>query len=141
MENHILFKCENCGSADFVEREDGELECKYCHATYRKKPNNKIEMSIGDKTASIDFGDMGEKLGKTVKDNKKIIFGIMSILFGNIGINHLLMGEIGKFVLSFLFCWTLVPTIIGLVQGIKALSMSKEEFEELMKKHPKCLIK
>ncbi len=63
----------------------------------------------------------------------KLAAGILAICFGDIGLHHFYLGHIGLGILSVLFSWTLIPGIIGLVQGIIYLTQSDEEF--CMKNH------
>ncbi len=53
----------------------------------------------------------------------------MSFLGGTWGIQHFYLGKIGKGVLSIVFSWTIIPTIIGFVDAIRFLSMTDEQFD------------
>lgn len=58
----------------------------------------------------------------------KTTAGLFGILLGGIGVHKFYLGESGAGVLYVLFSWTGIPTIIGLVEGIRYLSMSDAEF-------------
>ncbi|GAB4124204.1 MAG: hypothetical protein OHK0045_11100 [Raineya sp.] len=49
-------------------------------------------------------------------------------MLGSWGGQHFYLGNVGKGILSVFFSWTFIPAIIGVVDGIKFLSMSEEEF-------------
>ena len=53
---------------------------------------------------------------------------MFSILLGGLGIHHFYLGRIGLGVLYVIFCWTLVPAIVGFIEGIIYLSMSDAAF-------------
>lgn len=54
--------------------------------------------------------------------------GILGILLGGIGVHKFYLGQIGMGILYLLFCWTGVPSIIGLIEGIIILCKTDEEF-------------
>lgn len=56
--------------------------------------------------------------------------GAMGVLIGGLGIHKFYLGAWGWGVLYFLFCWTLVPAILGLVEGTRYLFLSQEEFDQ-----------
>lgn len=60
---------------------------------------------------------------------KKGITAMLSLFLGSWGGQHFYLGNIGKGVLSFIFSFTLIPAIIGIVDAIKFLTMSEEEFD------------
>lgn len=68
----------------------------------------------------------------------KIAAGLMGIFLGIFGIHKFYLGESGKGVLYLLFCWTGIPAIIGFIEGIVYLFMSKEEFDEKYNKKEKA---
>jgi TM2 domain-containing membrane protein YozV len=51
----------------------------------------------------------------------KLPYGVCGILLGCFGVNSFIAGNIGMGVLKIIFCWTGIPGIIGLIQGILAL--------------------
>lgn len=58
----------------------------------------------------------------------KLAAGILAILLGGIGVHKFYLGKIGIGVIYLLFCWTGIPAIIGLVEGIIILCQSDEDF-------------
>lgn len=59
----------------------------------------------------------------------KILAGILAILFGGIGVHKFYLGKIGMGILYLLFCWTYIPTVVGLVEGIIYLCSNDENFQ------------
>ncbi len=59
----------------------------------------------------------------------KIVAGILAILLGDIGVHKFYLGKIGQGILYLLFCWTGIPAIIGLIEGILYLLASDQEFQ------------
>ena len=58
----------------------------------------------------------------------RITAGIFALLLGGIGIHKFYLGQIGAGVLYVLFCWTLIPYLIALVEGIIYLTMDDAAF-------------
>lgn len=63
-------------------------------------------------------------------DKDKTVAGVLAILLGDIGIHKFYLGQTGKGILYLLFCWTLIPAIIALIEGIQILCMSDEKFQK-----------
>ena len=58
---------------------------------------------------------------KEEKKDKKV-FGLLAILCGGFGIHKFYEGKIGMGFLYLIFCWTFIPAIISLIEGIQALT-------------------
>lgn len=69
---------------------------------------------------------------RTLNRNRKdkTTAGILGILLGGLGAHKFYLGDTVKGIIYLLTCWTIIPGIIGLVEGIKYLTMSNEEFDE-----------
>ncbi|MDE5654076.1 MAG: TM2 domain-containing protein [Clostridia bacterium] len=59
----------------------------------------------------------------------KYVAGILAILLGDLGIHKFYLGKIGSGILYLLFCWTGIPAIIGLIEGIIYLCTDDETFQ------------
>ena len=60
--------------------------------------------------------------------HSKTTAGVLAILLGGFGIHKFYLGQIGLGILYLLFFWTAIPAIIGLIEGIRYLVMSDEDF-------------
>ena len=58
----------------------------------------------------------------------RIAAGVLGIVIGGIGIHKFYLGKVGMGILYLLFCWTGVPSIIALVEGIIYLTQTDEAF-------------
>lgn len=56
------------------------------------------------------------------KKVKKPIYAVLTILLGTFGINKFYAGKIKQGIISILFCWTLIPTILSIVEFITVLT-------------------
>ena len=60
----------------------------------------------------------------------RIVAAILAILLGDFGIHKFYLGQIGLGIVYLLFCWTGIPAIIGIVEGIIYLTYTDESFME-----------
>lgn len=58
----------------------------------------------------------------------RVTAALFGILLGGLGIHHFYLGHIGLGILYVVFCWTIVPAIVGIIEGIIYLSMTDTAF-------------
>lgn len=58
----------------------------------------------------------------------KTTAGVLSIMLGGFGVHKFYLGRMGAGIAYFLFSWTGIPFILGLIEGVSYLSMSPERF-------------
>ena len=59
----------------------------------------------------------------------KVAAGILGILLGGIGAHKFYLGKIGMGILYVCLCWTGIPAVIGLIEGIIILCSNDENFQ------------
>ena len=59
----------------------------------------------------------------------KIAAGVLAIIFGNIGVHKFYLGKIGMGILYLVFCWTFIPAVVGIIEGIIYLCTDDETFQ------------
>ena len=64
----------------------------------------------------------------TPKDRKTAAY--LAILLGGIGVHKFYLDKTVQGFLYVLFCWTFIPLIIGLIEGIIYLGITDEQFQE-----------
>lgn len=70
----------------------------------------------------------GYSLAKNKPKKDPVLAAILAIFLGGLGIHRFYLGQWWG-ILYILFCWTYVPALIGLIEGIYWL-VKKEEFLE-----------
>lgn len=67
------------------------------------------------------------------KDRAKAV--LIALLFGFWGAHKFYVGQAGRGFLCFVFCWTLIPWIISMMDIAKYLMMSNDEFARTYPRH------
>lgn len=64
-----------------------------------------------------------------VKPRKdKTTAGLLGIFLGGLGAHKFYLGKSGQGILYLLFCWTYIPGILGLIEGILYLTKNERDF-------------
>ncbi|MBE6098891.1 MAG: zinc-ribbon domain and TM2 domain-containing protein [Anaerovibrio sp.] len=137
--------CANCGQ----QIEDGTTFCPSCGAAtqnnapaeqtsysvesnpvqtnnpYNNNPNNMNGMGYNQ------FNNQGAGTAWSLGSDKalvnKIAYGILAILLGGLGVHKFFAGKIGWGIAYLLLCWTGIPAILALVEGIIGLTTASDE--------------
>jgi hypothetical protein len=94
-------KCPYCAE----EIQDEAIKCKYCGEFLSKSPTKPVK-NIPNKLAA----------------------GLLAIFLGDLGIHKFYTGKIGLGILYILFCWTFIPWVIGIIEGIVYLSTPDDKW-------------
>ena len=119
-------KCPQCGAAV----DPNATTCKYCGEALAQQQtvHQQQQAPFGQQTIVIQ-----QQAAPTYDPNwpvkSKIAAGILGILLGSIGVHKFYMGKAGLGVVYILFCWTGIPGIIGLIEGIIYLTSSDHVFQ------------
>ncbi|MGV8979657.1 NINE protein [Clostridium sp.] len=73
--------------------------------------------------------------GFPVKYKSKTTAGLLAIFLGGFGIHKFYLGKNGRGILYLVFCWTYIPSLIALVEGVIYLASSDENFYNKYVKH------
>lgn len=66
--------------------------------------------------------------GGSGKISRRGAAALFAILLGSFGVHRFYLGQVGWGILYVVFCWTLIPAVAGLIEGIVYLTMSDEDF-------------
>lgn len=58
----------------------------------------------------------------------RIAAGLLAIFLGGFGIHKFYMGQVGMGILYLLFSWTIIPSLLGIIEGIIYLCESNARF-------------
>ena len=60
--------------------------------------------------------------------HSRVAAALFALLLGGLGVHKFYLGKILQGVMYLLFCWTFIPSVLGLIEGIVYLTMSDEAF-------------
>jgi TM2 domain-containing membrane protein YozV len=63
-----------------------------------------------------------------ISTKSKTAAGILAILLGGLGIHKFYLGRVGWGIVYILFCWTYIPSIIAIIEGVVYLTSSEQSF-------------
>ena len=55
--------------------------------------------------------------------------GVLALLLGGLGVHKFYLGQTGAGIAYLFFCWTGIPFILSVVEGVSMLSMSQGAFD------------
>lgn len=91
-----------------------------------EQTQNKNNSSVG--IAPTISGSVTNFSGTTTEKNKTIA-GLLGIFLGGLGVHKFYMGNMKMGIIYILFCWTYIPAVLGLVEGIIYLTETEEKFK------------
>ncbi len=134
------FICDECNTE--VQRKN---YCKTCISELMTESKSKIEkleesknnsnpmvfMNAGGgggaaSSAASSSGSNGATV--PVYTKSKVVAGVLGILLGGIGVHKFYLGRWGWGIIYLLLCWTYIPAVIGLIEGIIYLCSNEEAF-------------
>ena len=62
-------------------------------------------------------------------DKSKVTAGVLALLLGGIGIHKFYTGAWGWGIVYIVLCWTYLPALVALVEGIRYLTLAQTDFE------------
>jgi TM2 domain-containing membrane protein YozV len=124
--NHLVFKLHQDKTYDEIMKKNlknsikiNKQECLYIYLLFFRHPEG---LPCQDK--KIDWGSM------MAEEKSRIVYGILAILLGGLGIHKFYMGNVAHGVFYILLSCVGVGGVLGLVSGILALIKTDEEFHQ-----------
>ena len=113
--------CPNCGV-----RQISTTETKFCKDCGAKIPK---KAEICPKCGVRQMNSVSSTLSNITTDKNKTTAGVLALILGGIGIHKFYLGQTGKGILYILLCWTGIPGLLALIEGIQILCMNEEKFK------------
>jgi len=111
-----VIKCPTCGGQDVEVLSNGVFKCKQCNAVFQSnQPQTTVIHNVVD---------------PVYRSKSKVVAGLLAIFLGGLGIHKFYLGRVGAGIFCILFCWTGIPEIVGLIEGIVYLCKSDYAFNE-----------
>lgn len=116
---------------DRRQKSADETFCSSCGAIIKKEAELCPKCGVRQKPASETHTITTPKRIKS-----RVTAAILAILLGGIGAHKFYIGRIGLGILYLIFCWTYIPTLIGLIEGIIYLTSTRTDEEFTIKYVP-----
>lgn len=55
--------------------------------------------------------------------------GIFALLLGGLGVHKFYLGKVGTGIIYLIFCWSFIPALLALIEGIQILTMTDDQFD------------
>lgn len=133
--------CPTCGT----ENREGVTQCIACGAPLVSQQQPVIQMrycvncgkQMNAALPNCPFCGAAQVIGPTPAFTGGTVYAarhnrtsaaLFAILLGSFGAHKFYLGQSGMGILYLLFCWTGIPTIVGVIEGIMYLSQSDMDF-------------
>ena len=73
--------------------------------------------------------DPDKETTKVTETRSRGIAIVLALFLGDFGIHKFYLGQTKMGVLYLLFCWTIIPAVVGIIEGIGYIFTSDEEFQ------------
>ncbi len=77
-----------------------------------------IHVDNSNTNNSNNMGNTPNNNSNNTKAVNKIVYCILAFLLGGIGVHKFYAGKISTGIVYFLFCWTYIPALLALIDGI-----------------------
>lgn len=110
--------CPSCGAPISLDT----TECKYCGEKIAVSQPQYAPPQVPQYAPPIYTPPAN------TSNKNKTTAGILAIALGGFGAHKFYLGKIGLGILYLLFCWTYIPIIAGVIEGIIYLTSNDETF-------------
>lgn len=116
---------------------DRAKKCRHC-GEWVARPCTRCGTSLRGEWAARGICAECEAKGKSLVKRKsglvvtepknKSVAALSAFFLGGLGTHRFYLGDPFSGLFYLLFCWTMIPTVIGVVEGIRFATMDDEEF-------------
>jgi len=102
--------------------------CKDCSADLLRKQEQEASPRQQIVITQQASQQVSPPSGPTRSTKSRMTAAFLALFLGGLGIHHFYLGNGGTGFLYFIFSWTLIPAILGLIDAISLFTMSEEKF-------------
>ncbi|MDQ0428406.1 TM2 domain-containing membrane protein YozV [Planomicrobium stackebrandtii] len=120
--------CKKCVDELFVEnlRKMDKLE----DTSKAQQPMVFMNAGGGGGAASSSSSGSGDLARDPVYTKSKVVAGLLAILLGTFGVHKFYFGKWIQGILYLIFFWTYIPALLGIIEGIRYLVLSDDDFAQ-----------
>lgn len=126
--DHALKKAELEHKAKELELREKEMQQYHEQSKNAMREANQAQQAAFAAQQSVQYEAPSQEYMPPVNSKSKTTAGILAILLGGIGAHHFYLGNTGRGIVYLIFCWTYIPSLIALIEGISYLVKPEQEF-------------
>lgn len=107
-----------------VRKAADEKFCYECGAIIKAKAEICPHCGVRQPAPARDWA------GVAPNGRSKLAAALFALILGGLGIHKFYLGQTGWGILYLVFFWTVIPAVVGLIEGVMLLAMSQREFDE-----------
>lgn len=108
--------------SESVQKGLDEKYCSECGSIIKAKAEICPKCGVRQVSSFLNLGAVAPN-GKS-----KLAAALFAFFLGGFGFHKFYLGSIGMGVIYLLLCWTFIPSVLGIIEGILLLIMSEEDF-------------
>lgn len=123
--------CPQCGAPI----DPGASECRFCgEKIVHQQAAQQMQQPMYQQPQPIIIQQAAPQMVYTAINpawpvKSKVAAGVLAIFLGALGVHHFYLGKIGTGLLCLMFCWSGIPTLLGIIDGITILCSNDENFQ------------
>ncbi len=111
-----------------IKKAADEKFCSECGAVIRAKAE--ICPKCGVRQSVVAVASSENVFSTTPNGKNKLTAALFAVFLGGIGMHKFYLGHTTQGILYVLFCWTFIPVIVGIIEGIVLIAMSDTDFNK-----------
>ncbi len=117
-------ECKFCGEKLAVQQAAQQIQQPQAQTVYVQQPQPQVVIQQAVPQQVYVTG-----INPSWPIKSKVTAGILAIFLGGIGVHKFYLGKVGMGILYLCFCWTAIPAMLGLIEGILYLCSNDENFQ------------
>jgi TM2 domain-containing membrane protein YozV len=121
--------CINCGAPLSSIQYQGSISTNsYNQQAIYQKPCINCNRLINSNLAICPYCGSNQSLIISTQQHNKLVTGLLAIFLGSFGVHKFYLGQTMQGILYLVFCWTGIPAVAGIIEGIMYISMNDMAF-------------
>jgi TM2 domain-containing membrane protein YozV/DNA-directed RNA polymerase subunit RPC12/RpoP len=121
--------CINCGAPlSSIQSREPVNASSYNQQTTFQKPCINCNRLINSNLAICPYCGSSQSLILGTQQHNKLVTGLLAIFLGTFGVHKFYLGQTMQGILYLVFCWTGIPSVVGVIEGIIYISMNDIAF-------------
>ena len=123
--------CPSCGGQKCTKINDREYRCEYCGNTFVPVDTSNDQSFTQQPSSASTFSQQtsqSQYSSQSTTGKNRVTAAILALLLGSFGAHYFYLGETTKGIVYVVLCWTYIPAILGVIEGIMLLTQTDEDF-------------